>query len=240
MQLQQHDDSLPHPHFSTLLGSPLTFSLREPESSDRGNSQDLLVIFTSATIGLYAEVGTGCFGCRLSKRLRCIMVWKDTPYGDLFIVRTAFGYGLIATKRRGRWTIANSEGKPFEGATKITQEAALDWLDRNADSLRRDLEDKEESSQPQPIKKSYQAELKATVSVVIWLDADSEEQARDIAAQWRPVDSGIHEVAAYYADCSSGENDRYVTPSEPTDLNWEIVATEVDDLTVEAATDDTD
>ena len=91
-----------------------------------------------------------------------------------------------------------------------------------------------EETPPQPIKKSYQAELKATVSVVIWLDADSEEQARDIAAQWRPVDSGIHEVAAYYADCSSGENDRYVTLSEPIDLNWEIVTTEVDELTVEA------
>ena len=85
------------------------------------------------------------------------------------------------------------------------------------------------------VKQEYYVRLKAKVEVAFWLDADSEDQARDIAMQWEPDKSGSHEVSEYIAYCSTFA---LVPLQVPIDLNWELVDSEVADLTVEAATDD--
>ena len=56
--------------------------------------------------------------------------------------------------------------------------------------------------------------------------------AKDIAAQWRPEDSGCHTVTNYFADCSTDNGDLVELP-EGVDLEWELLNMDVEKTTVE-------
>ena len=82
------------------------------------------------------------------------------------------------------------------------------------------------------MKTQYQVELVANVTVMVWLEADSDEQAKDMAAQWRPNDSGCHTVKNYFADSSTDNGDLVELP-EGVDLEWELLNTDVEKTTVQ-------
>jgi len=136
-------------------------------------SKDLLVIFTSATFGLYAEVGTGCFG-----------------------------------NNRHSTQKVNRGNERIDRTGHCTARQATVFCRTQSNRERR-----------------------------VWLDAESNDQARDIAAQWRPDRFGCHEVTEYFADSTA--DGAYVPLEKPVDLDWEVEDTVVEDLTVEAVGEET-
>lgn len=80
--------------------------------------------------------------------------------------------------------------------------------------------------------KEFQVEVEALVQVAVFVEADSEEQARDIAGQWRPDPSGCHRVTHYFADHSTDNGDS-VELQEPVALEWEILDTTIEKTMVE-------
>lgn len=94
-----------------------------------------------------------------------------------------------------------------------------------------------EMAAARPIKQRYCVELEATVSVAIWLDAESEDQAKDIAAQWKPDWIGCHSVSDLFADCSTDNGDHVLQSAIV--LDWELKNTVVETMTVEAVVEAT-
>ena len=82
------------------------------------------------------------------------------------------------------------------------------------------------------MKSQYYVELEAALTVAVYVEAESAEQAREIAAEWKPDDCGYHSVASYFARLS--EDCDLVKLPEPADLEWELLSVTVEETTADA------
>ena len=74
------------------------------------------------------------------------------------------------------------------------------------------------------MKKQYQVYLETIVHVMVYVEAESEDLAIDLACEWGPEEIGWKQVEHYFADHSSKNGD-LIELAEPVDLLWEILGT---------------
>lgn len=68
----------------------------------------------------------------------------------------------------------------------------------------------------------YRVMVTATLEVAVYVEAESPEQARDIAVQWGPSDA-VASISHYYEAYSGEGNGKLVNLSSPRTCVWELV-----------------